>query len=93
MHTGCRMLCASVFIHDMPSAVRSSMCCDHISLIISKRSSEISLSIIRLAEGCRSLHDPNLRKCNNHLLVSFIKVEGLFVSYIVHIFDIIKSRT
>ena len=26
-------------------------------------------------------------KCNNHL-VSFIKVEGLFVSYIVDIFDI-----
>ena len=28
---------------------------------------------------------------NNHLLVSFIKVEGLFVSYIVAIFDTIKS--
>ena len=52
----------------------------------------IIIIIIRLAEGCRSLHDPNLRKCNNHL-VSFIKVEGLFVSYIDDIFDIIKSRT
>ena len=38
------------------------------------------------------LHDPNFPKCNNHL-VSFIKVEGLFVPYIVHIFDTIKSRT
>ena len=38
------------------------------------------------------LHDPNLRKCNNHL-VSFIKVEGLFVPYIDDIFDTIKSRT
>ena len=37
--------------------------------------------------------DPNLRKCNNNHLVSFIKVEGLFVPYIVHIFDTIKSRT
>ena len=36
---------------------------------------------------------PQLPKCNNHLLVSFIKVDGLFVSYIVHIFDTIKSRT
>ena len=33
-----------------------------------------------------------LPKCNNHL-VSFIKVDGLSVSYIVHIFDTIKSRT
>jgi len=30
--------------------------------------------------------------CNNHLLVSFIKVEGLFVSYIVAIFETIKSE-
>jgi len=29
--------------------------------------------------------------CNNHL-VSFIKVEGLFVSYIVTLFDTIKSK-
>jgi len=38
------------------------------------------------------LYDPNLRKCNNHL-VSFIQVEGLFVPYIDDIFDTIKSRT
>ena len=36
------------------------------------------------------LHDLNFQKCNNHL-VSFIKVEGLFVPYIVAIFDTIKS--
>ena len=42
--------------------------------------------------GLPILHDPNLQTCNNHL-VSFIKVEGLFVPYIVHIFDTIKSRT
>jgi len=36
------------------------------------------------------LHDRNFQKCNNYL-VSFIKVEGLFVSYIVAIFDTIKS--
>ena len=35
---------------------------------------------------------PQLPKCDNHL-VSFIKVEGLFVPYIVNIFDTIKSRT
>ena len=37
------------------------------------------------------VHDLNFQKCNNHL-VSFIKVEGLFVSYIVDIFDTIKSK-
>ena len=37
------------------------------------------------------LHDFNFQKCNNHL-VSFIKVEGLFVPYIVDIFDTIKSK-
>ena len=37
------------------------------------------------------LHDLNSQKCNNHL-VSFIKVVGLFVSYIVDIFDTIKSE-
>ena len=37
------------------------------------------------------LHDLNFQKCNNHL-VSFIKVEGLFVPYIVHIFDTVKSE-
>ena len=37
------------------------------------------------------LHDLNSQKCNNHL-VSFIKVAGLFVSYIVAIFDTIKSK-
>ena len=37
------------------------------------------------------LHDLNSQKCNNHL-VSFIKVVGLFVSYIVAIFDTIKSE-
>ena len=34
----------------------------------------------------------SLPKCYNHL-VSFIKVEGLFVPYIDDIFDTIKSRT
>ena len=33
-----------------------------------------------------------LPKCNNHL-VSFIKVDGLSVPYIVDMFDTIKSRT
>ena len=33
-----------------------------------------------------------LPKCDNHL-VSFIKVDGLSVSYIVIIFTTIKSRT
>ena len=42
--------------------------------------------------GIADLTRPQLPKCNNHL-VSFIKVDGLFVSYIVHIFDTIKSRT
>ena len=42
--------------------------------------------------GIVDLTRPQLPKCNNHLLVSFIKVDGLFVSYIVHIFDIIQSR-
>ena len=36
------------------------------------------------------LHDINFQKCNNHL-VSFTKVEGLFVPYIVAIFDTTKS--
>ena len=36
------------------------------------------------------LHDLNSQKCNNHLVSS--KVVGLFVSYIVDIFDTIKSK-
>ena len=42
--------------------------------------------------GIADLTRPQLPKCNNHL-VSFIKVDGLSVSYSVHIFDTIKSRT
>ena len=42
--------------------------------------------------GIADLTRPQLPKCNNHL-VSFIKVDGLSVPYIVDIFDIIKSRT
>ena len=42
--------------------------------------------------GIADLTRPQLPKCNNHL-VSFIKVDGLSVSYIVDIFDTIKSRT
>ena len=42
--------------------------------------------------GIADLTRLQLPKCNNHL-VSFIKVDGLSVSYIVHIFDTIKSRT
>ena len=42
--------------------------------------------------GIADLTRPQLPKCNNHL-VSFIKVDGLSVSYIVNIFDTIKSRT
>ena len=41
--------------------------------------------------GIADLTRPKLPKWNNHL-VSFIKVEGLFVSYIVDIFDTIKSK-
>ena len=43
--------------------------------------------------GIADLTRPQLPKCNNHLVSSFIKVDGLSVSYIVHIFDTIKSRT
>ena len=32
-------------------------------------------------------------KCNNYLVSFVFKVEGLFVPYIVVIFDTIKSRT
>ena len=42
--------------------------------------------------GIADLTRLQLRKCNNHL-VSFIKVDGLSVSYIVNIFNTIKSRT
>ena len=42
--------------------------------------------------GIADLTRLQLPKCNNHL-VSFIKVDGLFVPYIVHIFDTIKSIT
>ena len=42
--------------------------------------------------GIADLTRPQLPKCNNHL-VSFIKVDGLSVPYIVNIFDTIKSRT
>ena len=41
--------------------------------------------------GIADLTRLQLRKCNNHL-VSFIKVDGLSVSYIVIIFATIKSR-
>ena len=41
--------------------------------------------------GIADLTRLQLPKCNNHL-VSFIKVDGLSVSYIVDIFDTIKSR-
>ena len=40
--------------------------------------------------GIAELTRLQLPKCNNHL-VSFINVDGLSVSYIVHIFDTIKS--
>ena len=43
--------------------------------------------------GIVDLTRPQLPKCNNHLVSSFIKVDGLSVSYTVHIFDTIKSRT
>ena len=39
----------------------------------------------------RVMNNMIIINCTNHL-VSFIKVDGLFVSYIVDIFDIIKSR-
>ena len=42
--------------------------------------------------GIAELTRLQLPKCNNHL-VSFIKVDGLSVSYIVIIFTTIKSRT
>ena len=42
--------------------------------------------------GIADLTRPQLPKCNNHL-VTFIKVDGLSVPYIVDIFDTIKSRT
>ena len=42
--------------------------------------------------GIADLTRLQLPKCNNHQ-VSFIKVDGLSVPYIVDIFDIIKSRT
>ena len=42
--------------------------------------------------GIADLTRLQLPKCNNHL-VSFIKVDGLSVSYIVIIFATIKSRT
>ena len=42
--------------------------------------------------GIADLARLQLPKCNNHL-VSFIKVDGLSVPYIVDIFDTIKSRT
>ena len=42
--------------------------------------------------GIADLTGPRLPKCNNHL-VSFMKVDGLFISYIVNIFNTIKSRT
>ena len=40
---------------------------------------------LHLAEPCRCYTTLNFQKCNNHL-VSFIKHDGLFVSYIVHNF-------
>ena len=39
----------------------------------------------------RVMNNMIIINCTNHL-VSFIKVDGLFVSYIVDIFDIIKLR-
>ena len=49
------------------------------------------INIIILLFGIADCTRPKLPKWNNHL-VSFIKVEGLFVSYIVDIFDTIKSK-
>ena len=51
----------------------------------------ISLVSITFVFGIADLTRLQLRKCNNHL-VSFIKVDGLSVSYIVIVFVIIKSR-
>jgi len=59
---------------------------------------EVKRALIRLNKykndifGIADLTRPQLPKCNNHL-VSFIKVDGLSVPYIVNIFDTIKSRT
>ena len=44
------------------------------------------LSVFCILFGIADLTRPQLPKCNNHL-VSFIKVDGLSVSYIVDIFD------
>ena len=49
------------------------------------------LSVFCILFGIADLTRPQLPKCNNHL-VSFIKVDGLSVSYIVDIFDIIKIK-
>ena len=42
--------------------------------------------------GIADITPPRLVKCNTDL-VSLIKDHGLFVPYIVHIFDSVKSRT
>ena len=47
------------------------------------------LSVFCILFGIADLTRPQLPKCNNHL-VSFVKVDGLSVSYIVDIFDTIK---
>ena len=47
------------------------------------------LSVFCILFGIADLTRPQLPKCNNHL-VSFIKVDGKSVSYIVDIFDTIK---
>ena len=49
-------------------------------------------TVLLILFGIADLTRLQLPKCNNHL-VSFIKVDGLSVSYIVDIFDIMKSRT
>ena len=51
----------------------------------------LTKELIGIAELTRPYY--KLPKCNNHHLVSVIKVEGLFVPYIDDIFDTIKSRT
>ena len=50
------------------------------------------ISCLLIIFGKADLTPLQLPKCNNHL-VSFIKVHGLSVPYIVDIFDTIKSRT
>ena len=62
------------------------------SSFLSQSSHTVLLLLLLLLFGIAELTRLQLPKCNNHL-VSFINVDGLSVSYIVHIFDTIKSRT